>query len=54
MTRVLVTEQLAARGIEALSAAGLEVDERLGLDPDRAARGACTVRPRSWSAARRR
>ncbi len=31
--RVLVTEQLAATGIDALGAAGLEVDEQLGLGP---------------------
>jgi D-3-phosphoglycerate dehydrogenase len=31
---VLVTEPLAARGIDAMRAAGLEVDERLGLDHD--------------------
>ncbi|MEX0663687.1 MAG: phosphoglycerate dehydrogenase [Acidimicrobiia bacterium] len=33
-TRVLVTEQLAARGLDALRGAGFEVDERLGLSPD--------------------
>jgi D-3-phosphoglycerate dehydrogenase len=32
--RVLVTEQLAARGLEAMRSAGLEVDERLGLTPE--------------------
>jgi D-3-phosphoglycerate dehydrogenase len=32
--RVLVTEELAARGLDAMRAAGLEVDERLGLSPD--------------------
>jgi D-3-phosphoglycerate dehydrogenase len=31
--RVLVTEQLAPRGLDALSEAGFEVDERLGLSP---------------------
>jgi D-3-phosphoglycerate dehydrogenase / 2-oxoglutarate reductase len=31
--RVLVTEQLATRGLDALRAAGFEVDERLGLAP---------------------
>ena len=31
MPRVLVTEQLAATGIDALRAAGLDVDERIGL-----------------------
>jgi D-3-phosphoglycerate dehydrogenase / 2-oxoglutarate reductase len=33
-SRVLVAEQIAPRGIEALKAAGLEVDERLDLDPE--------------------
>jgi D-3-phosphoglycerate dehydrogenase / 2-oxoglutarate reductase len=33
-SRVLVAEQIAPRGIEALKAAGLDVDERLDLDPD--------------------
>jgi len=32
--RVLVTEQLAATGLDALRGADLEVDERLGLGPD--------------------
>ena len=32
--RVLVTEELAARGIDAMRGAGLEVEERLGLAPD--------------------
>ncbi|HEY6317494.1 MAG TPA: phosphoglycerate dehydrogenase [Acidimicrobiia bacterium] len=31
MTRVLVTEELAARGLDAMRDAGLEVDERVGL-----------------------
>jgi D-3-phosphoglycerate dehydrogenase len=31
--RVLVTEQLAARGLDALRAAGFDVDEQLGLSP---------------------
>jgi D-3-phosphoglycerate dehydrogenase len=31
--RVLVTEQLAARGLDALRGAGFDVDERLGLSP---------------------
>jgi D-3-phosphoglycerate dehydrogenase len=31
--RVLVTEHLAPRGLDAMRAAGLEVDERLGLTP---------------------
>jgi hypothetical protein len=31
-SRVLVAEQIAPRGIEALKAAGLDVDERLDLD----------------------
>ncbi|HXY92056.1 MAG TPA: NAD(P)-dependent oxidoreductase, partial [Acidimicrobiia bacterium] len=33
MPRVLVTERLADSGLEAMSAAGLEVDVRLGLSP---------------------
>jgi D-3-phosphoglycerate dehydrogenase len=33
-SRVLVTEELAARGLDAMRAAGLEVDERLGLTRD--------------------
>jgi D-3-phosphoglycerate dehydrogenase / 2-oxoglutarate reductase len=33
-SRVLVAEQIAPRGIEALKAAGLDVDERLDLDHD--------------------
>jgi D-3-phosphoglycerate dehydrogenase len=32
--RVLVTEPLAARGIDAMRAAGLEVDEQVGLTPE--------------------
>src|SRR6266511_4941211 len=32
--RVLVAEQIAPRGLEALQAAGLEVDERLDMSPD--------------------
>jgi D-3-phosphoglycerate dehydrogenase len=32
--RVLVTEELAASGLDAMRAAGLEVDQRLGLSPD--------------------
>ncbi len=32
--RVLVTEELAARGLDAMRAAGLEVDQQLGLTPD--------------------
>ena len=43
MSRVLVTEKLAERGLEALRSAGLQVDVRLGLDPDQlldAVRGA--------------
>ncbi|HEV3452932.1 MAG TPA: phosphoglycerate dehydrogenase [Acidimicrobiia bacterium] len=32
--RVLVTEELAARGLDAMRGAGLEVDERLGLSPE--------------------
>jgi D-3-phosphoglycerate dehydrogenase len=34
VARVLVTEQIASRGVEALRAAGLEVDERLDLSPE--------------------
>src|SRR5712675_1253440 len=34
MKRVLVSEQLADSGLEAMRAAGLEVDVRLGLSPD--------------------
>jgi D-3-phosphoglycerate dehydrogenase len=34
MARVLVTEKLAARGLDALRDAGLDVDERVGLSPD--------------------
>src|SRR5258705_13932661 len=34
MARILVTEQLAPAGIEALRAAGHEVDEQFGLSPD--------------------
>lgn len=34
MARVLVTETLAERGLEALAAAGHEVDVRLGLSPE--------------------
>lgn len=33
-TRVLVTEQLAARGLDLLRDAGFEVDEQLGLGPE--------------------
>ena len=32
--RVLVTEKLAASGLDALRAGGLEVDEQIGLSPD--------------------
>jgi D-3-phosphoglycerate dehydrogenase len=32
--RVLVAEQIAARGLDALRTAGFDVDERLGLSPD--------------------
>jgi D-3-phosphoglycerate dehydrogenase len=32
--RVLVTEQLAPRGLDALAEAGFDVDERLGLSPE--------------------
>jgi D-3-phosphoglycerate dehydrogenase len=34
MARILVTEQLAPSGLEAMAAAGHEVDVRLGLDPE--------------------
>src|SRR3954468_15943027 len=34
MKRVLVSEQLADSGIEAMRSAGLEVDVRLGLPPE--------------------
>jgi D-3-phosphoglycerate dehydrogenase / 2-oxoglutarate reductase len=34
MARVLVTEKLAARGLDALRDAGLDVDERVGVSPD--------------------
>ena len=34
MARVLITEKLAARGLEQLRAAGHDVDERLDLSPD--------------------
>src|SRR5712692_4730550 len=34
VARVLVTEQIASRGVEALRAAGLEVDERVDLSPE--------------------
>jgi D-3-phosphoglycerate dehydrogenase len=33
MTRILVTEALSARGLDAMTAAGYEVDVRLGLTP---------------------
>jgi len=34
MTRILVTEELSPRGLEAMAAAGHDVDVRLGLSPD--------------------
>jgi D-3-phosphoglycerate dehydrogenase / 2-oxoglutarate reductase len=34
MARILVTEELSARGLEMMAAAGHEVDVRLGLSPD--------------------
>jgi D-3-phosphoglycerate dehydrogenase len=43
MARVLVTEKLAARGIDAMRAAGLDVDEQVDLSPEQlldAVRGA--------------
>lgn len=39
MGRILVTEQIAERGLEALAGAGHEVDERLGLAGDELAAG---------------
>jgi len=48
--RVLVTEPLAARGLDAMRGAGLEVDERLGLGHDElleAVRGAAALVIRS-------
>jgi D-3-phosphoglycerate dehydrogenase len=48
--RVLVSEPLAARGIEAMQAAGLDVDERPGLSPEElldAVRGAAALVIRS-------
>src|SRR6478672_7388302 len=50
MKRVLVSEQLADSGLEAMRAAGLEVDVRLGLSPDElldAIRGASALVIRS-------
>ncbi|MGI8796689.1 MAG: phosphoglycerate dehydrogenase [Acidimicrobiia bacterium] len=50
MPRVLVTEQLAASGIDALRAAGLDVDERVGLSREElfeAARDAAALIVRS-------
>jgi D-3-phosphoglycerate dehydrogenase len=50
VARVLVTEQIAPRGLDALRAAGLEVDERLDLTPDElpdAVKGAAAVIVRS-------
>jgi D-3-phosphoglycerate dehydrogenase len=48
--RVLVTEHLAPRGLDAMRAAGLEIDERLGLTPAElldAVRGAAALVIRS-------
>lgn len=48
--RVLVTEQLAPRGIDAMRAAGLDVDVQLGLSPEellRAVQGAAALVIRS-------
>jgi D-3-phosphoglycerate dehydrogenase len=48
--RVLVTEQLAPRGLDALSEAGFDVDERLGLSPEKltdAVKGAAALIIRS-------
>jgi D-3-phosphoglycerate dehydrogenase len=50
MARVLVTEKLAERGLEALRSAGLDVDVRLGLSPEElldAVRGAQALIVRS-------
>lgn len=50
MARVLVTERIAPRGIEALRAAGHDVDERLDLSPEgllEAVKGAAAVIVRS-------
>src|SRR4051794_27441962 len=50
MKRVLVSEQLADNGLEAMRAAGLEVDVRLGLSPEElldAVRGASALVIRS-------
>ena len=46
MPRVLVTEKLAERGLDALRGAGLDVDVRLGLDAERAARRRARCRTR--------
>src|SRR6202049_818664 len=48
--RVLVTEQLAPRGLDAVSEAGFDVDERLGLSPEQlidAVKGAAALIIRS-------
>ena len=50
MARVLVAEKIAPRGIEALRAAGLDVDERLDLSPEElpeAVKGAAGIIVRS-------
>jgi D-3-phosphoglycerate dehydrogenase / 2-oxoglutarate reductase len=50
MARVLVTEQIAPRGLDALRAAGLDVDERLDLTPEElpeAVKGAAAIIVRS-------
>src|SRR6478736_9181689 len=50
MKRVLVSEQLADSGLDAMRAAGLEVDVRLGLSPSElldAVRGASALVIRS-------
>ncbi|MDQ6854811.1 MAG: phosphoglycerate dehydrogenase [Actinomycetota bacterium] len=50
MARVLVAERIAPRGLEALRAAGHEVDERLDLSPDdllEAVKGAAAIIVRS-------
>ena len=46
-TRVLVAEPLAERGLDAMRAAGLDVDVQTGLSPERAAATRCRARTRS-------
>jgi D-3-phosphoglycerate dehydrogenase / 2-oxoglutarate reductase len=50
MSRILVTEELSPRGVEAMATAGHEIDVRLGLSPDElieAVRGAAALVVRS-------